>query len=356
MESYEEIFERMISEYTKRTGINPTESSDIRIRLRVLAGEIFALKVNKKWLKDQMFVQTAIGKYLDYHGEEKGLTRKEGVKSVGTVNAKMDEPQKHFVSFPSGTIFSTGGENPQTFENYGTMSMPPGSIEVNIPVRATEPGEKGNIKAGAIKHIVTPVDGPVTINNNYNFYNGMDKESDDKFRQRILDNYKNVSNSTNITFYKNIALLNQHVYSVGVIPLKRGPGTVDVYLADKGRKTAESAIGNVGAALSREREINTDVKVHHAIEQRVNIYVAIAAGMGTSIHSIRATCKKAIEDYINSLGVGKNVYLSSVGNALHNVYGVLHYRFNTNLCFDVIIDQDSFALPGEIVITEKERV
>ena len=66
MESYEEILERMKNKFTELSGSNVNDDSDIGIRMKVLAGEIFSLQNNVNWLKNQMFAQTAVGEQLDY--------------------------------------------------------------------------------------------------------------------------------------------------------------------------------------------------------------------------------------------------------------------------------------------------
>ena len=55
METYNEILERMKENFLELSGFLPDDASDLGIRLRVLAGEIFSLNNNVQWLKNQMF-------------------------------------------------------------------------------------------------------------------------------------------------------------------------------------------------------------------------------------------------------------------------------------------------------------
>ena len=75
--TYDEIYERMKSEYTRYSGFTPSEVSDINIRLKVLAGEIYNSLVNVWWLRNQMFTDSASGEYLTYHGQQRGVLRRE---------------------------------------------------------------------------------------------------------------------------------------------------------------------------------------------------------------------------------------------------------------------------------------
>lgn len=66
MITYDEIYNRMKSEFSAKSKYDFDEASDAAIRMRVLAGEIFNAMTNIEWLKNQMFVATASGEYLDY--------------------------------------------------------------------------------------------------------------------------------------------------------------------------------------------------------------------------------------------------------------------------------------------------
>ena len=66
-ENYSEILERMQTEFEKNAGYVPDDASDIGIRMKTLAGEIFSLESSIDFLKRQMFPTTATGEYLDKH-------------------------------------------------------------------------------------------------------------------------------------------------------------------------------------------------------------------------------------------------------------------------------------------------
>ena len=83
MDNYNDILERMIQKYTELSGNEISDESDIMIRLKVLAGEIYSQKINEDFLLKQMFPTTATGRYLDMHAAERGLTRKSAKKTKG---------------------------------------------------------------------------------------------------------------------------------------------------------------------------------------------------------------------------------------------------------------------------------
>lgn len=59
MESYGSVLERMQQTFQELAGFSADDASDLGIRLKVLAGEVYSLLNGVEWLKNQMFPQTA---------------------------------------------------------------------------------------------------------------------------------------------------------------------------------------------------------------------------------------------------------------------------------------------------------
>lgn len=78
METYDEIYGRMKNAYEHETGDSFNEVSDIAIRLKVLAGEIFKLQTNLEWWKRQMFAVSASGECLDKLASQRGIETQKG--------------------------------------------------------------------------------------------------------------------------------------------------------------------------------------------------------------------------------------------------------------------------------------
>ena len=55
MKTYEEIADGMKQSFYEQAGYSPDEASDIGIRMRVLAGEIYNMQTTVDWLKRQLF-------------------------------------------------------------------------------------------------------------------------------------------------------------------------------------------------------------------------------------------------------------------------------------------------------------
>ena len=112
METYEAIYERMKERYEQECGAEFDSASDIAIRLRVLAGEIYNMQTSVEWLKRQLFPSTAAGTFLDRFAEQRGLTRREAVKAHGNLRFSIGQARVTSVTIPRGTTVNTNDENP----------------------------------------------------------------------------------------------------------------------------------------------------------------------------------------------------------------------------------------------------
>ena len=67
--------------FSDKAGFSPDDASDIGIRLKVLAGEIYSACSQAEFLKRQAFPQTAEGDFLDLHARQRGISRKPAIPS-----------------------------------------------------------------------------------------------------------------------------------------------------------------------------------------------------------------------------------------------------------------------------------
>lgn len=96
MDTYDEIYGRMKNVYEQETGDSFNEKSDIAIRLKVLAGEIFKVQTNLEWWKRQMFAVSASGECLDKLASQRGIERKKAMKSTGEITFYFSAVQSRY--------------------------------------------------------------------------------------------------------------------------------------------------------------------------------------------------------------------------------------------------------------------
>ena len=171
-------------------------------------------------------------------------------------------------------------------------------------------------------------------------------------RARLLDSYKYISNGTNAAYYKTLAKSVGGVYSVGVIARARGTGTVDVYVSGQGTSLPDILIKKIQSIMDDSRELNVDVLVKNATAIGVQLCIELEIEDGYSYDEISEICKEKITSYINSLGIGKDVLLSDIGDIIYHLVGVKDYSFVESLGTDVHPSQACYPVVSNLIFRQ----
>lgn len=351
-ESYETILVRMQDKFKELSGFDADDASDIGIRLKVLAGEIFSAYTNIEWLKNQVFPQTAIGQQLDYHAQQRGIKRKSALKASGTLKFSLNTALSYDVNIPEGTVCSTAQSDGVRYLTTNDAVLKAGETYVYISAEAEKAGIAGNCLENTITLMITPPTGISMVINESAFVGGSEEENDDSLRARILESYKNISNGTNSAFYRDQVLKNEDISSVGVIPKNRGDGTVDIYIWSNSGAPTEDLISEIQAKLNDIKEINVDILVSAPTTVNCNVYLTMWVEEGYVYNDVKNECVAVIKDYINSLGIGEDMLLAKACNAVFNIPGVKNYKILTSSCSDMTIDDNEIGVPGTIGVAK----
>ncbi|OPY64071.1 MAG: Baseplate J-like protein [Pelotomaculum sp. PtaU1.Bin065] len=194
------------------------------------------------------FASTTFGAYLDLRCEEHGLTRRTAVKATGT--STKGNPLT--INGQDGTIVPSGfrvatpadqGTRTPSVEFVTTSQYtigPSGSVAVDI--EAVEGGLKGNVAAGAISIVVTPIAGVTGVTNATQITGGLDTETDASLLARYLQKVQSPSTGGNKADYVNWALEVAGVGGVSVVPVRDGPGTVSISIIGTDKAPANQAL------------------------------------------------------------------------------------------------------------------
>lgn len=327
MITYDEIYNRMKSEYILQSRYDFDEKSDADIRMRLLAGEIFNAMTNIEWLKKQMFVATAGGEYLDYFASQRGIERKKATKAQGEITFFINEPVENNIFIPKGSMVATTDAEPVRYITVEDAEIVAGNTLVSVLAEADEAGKKSNIPIGSAKIIVSA---PAEINYAYNrepFENGCDEETDDELRERIKASFLVPSNGTNKAYYEKLALSVPGITKAGVLAKQRGTGTVDVYVSNGENSATAEAVAQAQQLISENRELNVDVKVASAQVKKVNLTVVVYAQNGYIKNDIVDICTRVFKDYLNEIEIGGTMYVAEAGKRLMNSGCILSYKF-----------------------------
>lgn len=181
---------------------------------------------------------------LDDHGKSRSLKRKDATNSYATVTFTGVEG----TAIPKGytvTTEATATEEAVEFTTLVGVVIPAeGSIDVSCASEIT--GVAANVAPNMITVMPNPIDGLNSCNNAEAATGGADIESDDDFRQRIVEYDEKQSESYvgNDTDYKRWAEEVDGVGTVNVIPAKDESGVVTLIITDANESAADEQICN----------------------------------------------------------------------------------------------------------------
>lgn len=321
----EEIYREMLACFEAQTGMSPGEGCDLSVRLYALAAQVYALYIQADWVVRQAFPQTAEGEYLDRHAQLRGLERKRAVAAQGTVRFAAGEASAEERNIPEGTVCMTAGL--VRFETTRPGVLEAGALTVELPVRALVPGAAGNVSSGAIVSMAVAPMGIRSCTNPEACAGGVDEETDETLRGRVLDTFRRLPNGANAAFYEREALSFDQVAAAAVVPRPRGTGTVDVVVATTSGMPGQELLDQLAAHFQTIREIAVEVQVRAPETVTVDISVQVAPKGGAGFDQTAAGVERAVRDWFTGKLLGQSVLLAQLGNLIYQCDGVANYSF-----------------------------
>lgn len=346
---YNEILERMKETFEEESGYPVEEISDIGIRMRVLAGEIYSLQSNIEWLRKQMFPDTATGEQLDLHAAQRGLSRKKGVKAHGLIAFRLDAPLDYPFIVPKDTICTTS-DGSKNFISLQDVTISAGATYATVRAEAEKTGKIYNVKPDSITTIVTYFSVGIRIMTSSVFVGGEDDENDESLRKRILTSFQNISNGANEAYYLALAQSVDGVQSASVINEAGTTGRLLIYVAGRGAVLNETQLSTLNALFTEQKCAGTNIVIYHASLVPVNINCSIAIQTGASFEDVSENLTEALEKFFLDKNIGENITLAELGEIIFHVNGVKNYSFIS--MSDSVINQNELAVIGNLQISQ----
>ena len=333
----DEIYAQMAETFSQETGITLAGDGDMAVRLYAVAAQIYALYVQADWVNRQCFPQSAEGEYLDLHAQLRGLERRAAVAAVGVVRFEADRAPGTDLTIPTGTVCMTAGLI--RFETTQAAVLQAGKTEVEVPAAALEPGASGNVAAGTIRAMAVAPVGVSRCTNPEGFSGGVDAESDDELRERVLETFRRMPNGANAAFYEQGAMSFPQVAAAAVISRPRGVGSVDVVISISSGVPDSELLEEVQAYFEARREIAVDVLVRAPEVQDVDVTVQVQAAANRDGETVRQEVEQAIRSWFDGRRLGQNILRAKLGQLVFEVEGVENYAL-TAPASDVMVDSD----------------
>ncbi len=318
----------MLSEFTARTGRPLDGGCDLAVRLYAAASQLETLYQYADWSRKQAFPQTADGQYLDWHGQMHGLSRRQSTKAVGPVQVHLSEAQPDDLLFEAGSSLYAAGDVEVILQS--DYTLPAGITRFYAAVEAASAGSRGNLPLGTRFRFS---DGPACVESVVAveaLTGGLDTETDEAFRERILDTFRPGANGANAATYKALALSVEHVAACSVIPGARGPLTMDLVITDRDGMPTEEQLADVETLVLPRRELGIDLEVLEPTPVQMDVDLVIRLKDGVSLTEASFEIGNLLRNWFNGNLLGKPVYDAEIS----------HLVFTTGLVRDCVTDTD----------------
>lgn len=350
LQTVETIYEEMRRQLSELTGMLPAEGGDLSLRLYAVATELYSLWEQAGFVLRQAFPQTAVGEYLDYHGEVRGIRRQAGNKSRGTLEFFVSMAGEQALTIPEGTVCADGAGN--RFVTTQAGQIPVGQTRCRVQAQASQPGAAGNVPAGSITYMVVAPVGVEGCSNPSAFTDGRDRETDESLRARILSSYQKLPNGANVAYYETQALNTEGVAAVQVLPRNRGVGTVDVVIATESGQPSEELIGGVQNKLAEQREICVDLKVLAPVQKTVDVAVQVTVDGNYDGTAVCKAVEEQLRGWFTGQRLGQAVFLAQLGNVIYGVEGVVNYAISRPQT-DLSAEKGTLPVLGTLSVTQQ---
>lgn len=349
--SIDEIYEEMLAAFGEASGYLPHASCDLAARLYAAAAQIQGLYLQAQWLLDQSFPQTAKGEYLERHAQLRGLSRGIATCAAGVLRFGLSTAIGNDLTIKSGTVCMTAaGVRFATTDNAVLLA---GTLCVDVPAVALEPGKQGNVAAGSVTIMAAMPVGIKACTNPEAFSGGDDAEDDEALRGRLLDSYRRLPNGANAAYYEQTALSCIGVAAAVAVGRPRGVGSVDLYIATDAGIPDETLLAEVNARLQEKREISVDLRVLAPTPQAVNITAVVQPAAGYTFTEACAEADAALRAAFTGAMLGRSVTLAYLGNLLYDLDSIQNYRL-TAPSADLAASPTALPCLGTVSISEWE--
>lgn len=326
--TYENILEMMLSRLPEE--VDKREGSIFYDALApcayVLAQSFFQLEHSI----NLVFLDTAVGKYLDRIGDMYGVERREATHSIWKVRVEGNAEIGSRFGYEDVTYFLAECISGDEYQ-----------------LQCEQTGGKGN-------QLVT-VESLEYQEVNVTFLSllekGYEEESDEEYRSRIYNRVQLPVTSGNTHHYKAWAKQVKECGDCKVFPLWNGAGTVKLVVVDENMEVSDTLPQKVKDYIETVRPIGADVTVVSPKQRIININVKVNMDNSTSLETMKNFFIDELKDYIHSLTFKSNtVSYAKIGSILLTAPGVIDYAdFVLNLeTKNISLYDDEIAVLGQV--------
>jgi uncharacterized phage protein gp47/JayE len=290
-----------------------------------------------------------VDSYLDRRASERGIFRKLGSVSQGSITISRSTPAPFDIPINQGTTFSTI-DGIVTVETTNDIVLVQGQMSVNVSVKSIDIGSKGNLttETNLIQNGVAVMGIEKIAVTSPGLTGGTDDETDEQLLARFLEAIQHPENGGSVRDYIRWAKEVPGVVNANCIELARGPGTLDVIILSANGLPTADLITAVQNYISIKRPVCADVRVTGPNTVPININLKYYSN---SVSDLKQAITSSIQTYINNVGVGGVVRISQITKVVTEVNEVIDVAL-TSPNANISLDANQIAVIDLITITK----
>ena len=310
----QEITERIYNRVILETDLNADlDGSIIGVVCKALGAEIASMWDYIEELYNQSNLTTATGNGLDQLGLITGVARKSESRSTTlgqTKSVRFTNLGVSNVTIPTSTrVWKSSNINLAFFTVEGGTVLPGQTLDLHVS--AAQPGQAFNIGVGELDSHNVPTT-LIRVTNILPIQNGSLTESDDSYRDRILQEFRR-RNTLNLD---NAVALMRSVDAVrDVLPLNlnRGSGSFDVIIVPWNQSQANDAVTQCQRLLDDAVGVGISAKAKLPIPRALDLKLTVTfLPTFTNQESVRQSIKAQITSRMDSLPIEDGSGASSI--------------------------------------------
>ena len=300
----EEITNRLFTKLKAQTGITANlEASAIGMLLKLAAAEIDSLWATLEEADKQANLTTASGSNLDNWGFWVGAPRKIAIPASTEGYARVVEFSNtggSSVTIPTNTrVFNSTKPQIAFFTTEGGTVNAGNKIQLHVT--AADTGEIYNVAVGDLNSHNLPAAG-VTVKNLTPIQNGQSLESDDSYRERILQEFRR-RNTLTVDGVNALARSVPGVKDVFVLNRKRNDGSYDVVVVPYIQSDPAAVVSEVRSLLESVNPVGISLEVYKPSYRYldVNISLTFKPNFAGNRQAVRDDLKAQVVSRIDNL-------------------------------------------------------
>lgn len=344
-------FKRMTEIYSRLVDYTITNTEDINdftvgSAMRAIY-EAVSIELEQYYVLTRENVAEAIekGVYSSF-----GFEQKKAVKAYGAVQISFHNPAQQALLIPRGSTFTSNQSSySQVYETLEDYRIPQGAILVEVDVYCQVPGEVGNVPAGVINIMRTPLPNIKSVSNPAAFQTGQDKEPTEELRSRFQAFINALSRAT----IPALEYGTREVPEVAGVYIDEQVGLVTIYAHDRNGNLPELLKTKIENNLINYRPAGISVVVKPVTKKTIDIEVTLTLNNKAAItETFRTKIQNDITRYLNNMSTSQDLILSDLTRVIMNIDKQLIYDVHfKNLSDNIDIKGSEVIRSGEVKVT-----